>query len=104
MSDGRRRRFTPVGDLVDGLLSDAMPDDPGFREQLATGAFRAVVGPAVAGHCRVLCLRGRTLAVAVSSKRWHGELQRMGPDILVRVNEALPPPVRLSAIEFRLQA
>jgi predicted nucleic acid-binding Zn ribbon protein len=80
-----------------------MPDDPGLREQLATEAFRSAVGPAVAGRCRVIGLRGHSLSLAVSSKRWHGELQRMGPEILDRVNEALPSRARLSAIEFRLQ-
>ena len=102
MRDRRTRRFTPLGDLLDGVLSDVIPDDPELRKHLAIGAFRAAVGPTVADRCRVLGQQGRTLAVAVDSPRWHGELQRMAPEILRRVNDALPSPARLAAIEFKL--
>jgi len=104
VNDKRIKRLTPLGDLLDGLLEEAMPDHPDLRESLAAGAFLSAVGPAVAGRCRVLGLAGGVLSVAVMSQRWQGELQRMGGDILGRVNAALPSRARLSAIDFRLEA
>ncbi len=104
MTRERLKRFTPLGDLLDGLLEEAMPDDPELRARVAAEAFQAAAGAAVAGRCRVLGLAGGVLQVAVETPRWQGELQRMGREILQRVNDALPSKARLSAIEFRLQA
>jgi len=100
MSDRRRRKFTPLGELLDGVLEEALPDDRGLRSRLAAEAFLKVAGPAVAGHCRVLGLDGNVLRVAVSTPHWHKELQRMGTAYLHRVNSELPPPFKLWAIRF----
>lgn len=100
MSDRRRRKFTPLGDLLDGVLEQTLPEDRGLRVELATEAFLRVAGPVVAGRCRILGLDGDTLRVAVDMPRWQLQLERMAGEYLQRVNGFLLPPLRLSAIRF----
>ncbi len=100
MSDNRRRKFIPLGDLLDGILTQSLPDDQGFRARLVSETFLRLAGPAVAGRCRVLGLRGDVLRVAVDTPRWQLELERMAGDWLRRLNAELPAPLRLGGIRF----
>ncbi len=100
MSSVRRRKFVPLGDLLGGILEQALPEDRGLRAQLAAEAFLRLAGPVVAGRCRILGLEGDTLRVTVSVPRWHKELQQLAGDYLRRVNDELPPSLRLAAIRF----
>lgn len=100
MSDGRRRAFTPIGDLLDDLVEDALPGDPALRASQAAEAFRRVVGPAVARRCRVEGLKGGVLLVAAETPRWQQELERMAAHCLRRVNAELPAPLAIDGIRF----
>jgi len=100
MSDGRRRKFTPLGELLDGLLEESLPDDPALRARLAAEAFARVVGPAVARRCRVRGLKNGVLLVVVETPRWQGELERIAADCLRRLNAELPPRLVLAGIRF----
>ena len=103
MNDGRRRKFTPIGELLDGLLEQSLPGDRALRARLAAETFLRVVGPPVARHCRVGGLSSGVLQVEVETPRWRRELELMSGDCLRRVNDELPPPLRLTGLEFRDQ-
>jgi len=100
VSHRRNMRFTELGDLLGGVLEEALPDDPGLRARLAAEAFLESAGPAVAGRCRVKGLEGDVLLVAVETPRWRRELQRMGRECLRQVNGRLPRSLALTAIRF----
>ncbi len=100
MTDRRRKRFTPLGDLLDGLLEEALPEDSGLRARLSAEAFLRAAGPTVAGRCRILGLEGDRLRVKVDTPRWRRELERMGKHYLRRVNDDLPASLRLTGIRF----
>lgn len=100
MSTSRRKRFIPLGDLLGGILEEALPEDRELHSRLAAEAFLRLAGPVVAGHCRVLGLDGEILRVSVSTLRWQKELERMGGDYLRRINGELPRPLRLDGIRF----
>jgi len=100
MNDGRRRAFTPIGDLLDDLVQEALPGDPAIQARQAAEAFCRVVGPAVARRCRVDGLVDGILQVAVETPRWQLELQRMAADCLRKVNEDLPESLNIAGIRF----
>jgi len=100
MSASRRKRFIPLGDLLGGILEEAIPEDRELRSRLAAETFLRLAGPVVAGHCRILGLQGDILRISVSTARWQKELERMGGDYLRRVNGELPRPFRLAGIHF----
>jgi hypothetical protein len=95
-----RKRFTPLGDLLDGVLEQALPETDGLRARLAAEAFHSAAGPAVAGRCTVLGIKGDILQVSVDTPRWRNELQRLSADYLRRVNETLLPSFRLTGFRF----
>lgn len=95
-----RKKFAPLGDLLDGVLEQALPEDGGLRARLAAEAFVSVAGPAVAGRCTVLGIEGDVLLVAVDTPRWRNELQRLSADYLRQVNGLLLPSLRLGRLRF----
>jgi hypothetical protein len=100
LSDGRGRKFIRLGELLDDIVAQSLPDDPGLRARLASLVFLRLAGPAVAGRCRIIGLHGDELRVAVDTPRWQQELERLAGDYLRRVNSELPPPLRLAGIRF----
>jgi predicted nucleic acid-binding Zn ribbon protein len=84
----RTEDVTPVGDLVEGLLSRK-----GFAEGMRLGRlvreWPEVVGERLAGECRPLRLEAGVLTVAASSGPWGAQVRFLAAEIQKGANRAL---------------
>lgn len=56
------------------------------------GCWETSAGPAIAGEATPVAERAGTLTLACGSAVWAAELELLAPDLLARLNEALPGP------------
>ncbi len=98
--DSANRRFTPVGDALQGYL-----ERTGLGESLerlaAVEEWAGAVGRRVSRVTRAVEVRGDELVVEVLSSAWIAELSMMRPLILERLNSARSRPP-IGSIRFRL--
>lgn len=93
----RSQRPTAVGDVLAAILSNA----EGSRETrtregaLTVRIYRAfdALGPAITDHADLVQVRGGTLTLVVDDPTWLTELGFLRPEIMDRMNRALPRPI-----------
>jgi predicted nucleic acid-binding Zn ribbon protein len=66
-------------------------------------SWAAVVGPAIAAEAEPVGERAGVLTVACRSAAWAHELQLLGPDLLVRLNDALRGGESAPLVELRVR-
>jgi predicted nucleic acid-binding Zn ribbon protein len=82
-----RRSPRPLS-LALGALSDDLAPATLLAE--VQRAWVGTVGPAIAAQAAPVSERGGVVTVACAASVWAQELDLMGPQILVRLNEVLP--------------
>lgn len=87
MSEGRKRRPRPLGDVVKEVLSQS-----GIADRIAQAAvipeWRTLVGPQIATVTEPLSVTPQgTLFVAVRTHAWMTELSLLEPELLRRLNQ-----------------
>lgn len=88
----KRRAPRTLGTVLGPLVPELAPATTLARVQ---GVWEEVAGPTVAAEATPVSERAGTVSVACRSAVWAQELELLGPDLLLRLNEALgPPPVR----------
>ena len=85
----KRRAPMPVAGAVGALASSLEPLTPLSAVQRA---WPAAVGPAIAAECEPVAERGGVVTVVCRSAVWAHELTLMAPDLVERLNAALPVP------------
>ena len=93
----RRRAPVPLAGAIEALARRLEPATPIARIQRE---WEGVVGPAIAAECSPVSERGGVVTVVCRSAVWAQELTFMGPDLVVRINAALPAP-RVTELKCR---
>jgi predicted nucleic acid-binding Zn ribbon protein len=93
----RRRAPVPVADAVQALARRLEPATPIAQIQRV---WPAVVGSAIAAECDPVSERAGVVTVVCRSAVWAQELAFMAPDLVERINAALPAP-RVTELKCR---
>lgn len=86
--DERTLRETPLGEVVDGLLTERAFARGAPIGQLAA-RWDAVVGPRLAGESAPVSLDGGVLVVAAATGPWGAQVRFLADQIRERANAAL---------------
>jgi predicted nucleic acid-binding Zn ribbon protein len=85
----RRLAPRPLSLALDRVVERSEPATVLGRAQ---GVWRAVAGSGLAPFAEPVSERDGVLTVACESAAWAHELELLGPDLLIRMNEALGGP------------
>ena len=85
----RRRAPRPLSLALDGVVERA---GPATALGQAQGVWREVAGPGLAPFAEPVSERDGVLTIACESATWAHELELLGPDLLIRMNETLEAP------------
>ncbi len=97
----RRAAPRPLGAALGEVVTGAAPATVLARVQVC---WPEVAGPAIAGEAVPVAERGGTLTIECRSAVWAGELDLLGPDLLLRLNEALGPVEQPPLTRLRIRA
>lgn len=92
-------------DLIRTLpnLLRATGDSKEVREAVVLVAWRRVAGEGLRGQAVPFHLYGKTLVVAVADTTWKKQLEKVGGELLFRLNSLLGQPI-VTYIEFRVDS
>ena len=93
----RRRAPVPLAGAIEALARRLEPATPIARIQRE---WEGVVGPAIAAECSPVSERAGVVTVVCTSSVWAQELSFMAPDLVARINAALPAP-RVTELKCR---
>lgn len=93
----RRRAPVPLAGAIEALTRRLEPATPIAQIQRE---WEGVVGPAIAAECSPVSERGGVVTVVCGSAVWAQELTFMAPDLVERINAALPVP-RVTELKCR---
>ena len=93
----RRRAPVPLAGAIEALARRLEPATPIAQIQRE---WEGVVGPAIATECSPVSERAGVVTVVCTSAVWAQELSFMAPDLVARINAALPAP-RVTELKCR---
>ena len=97
MREPRRRSPVPLAGAIEALTKRLEPVTPIAQIQRE---WEGVVGPAIAAECSPVSERAGVVTVVCRSAVWAQELTFMAPDLVARINAALPVP-RVTELKCR---
>ncbi|MBF0191544.1 MAG: DUF721 domain-containing protein [Magnetococcales bacterium] len=92
----------PLSDLIQAVAGRLL-DHPSGKASRLSRDWRLAVGPLLAAHTEPVRLQNGQLTVRVDSSAWLTELTFLTPELLVRLQERLPPGT-LTGLRFRQES